>query len=73
MHRSSEEDRRVGHGFPVAPMDYMPMRDKDKGHTGEDEGQENGMPILVMTDREKGMARSSVVLRKGVYACEAIP
>ena len=56
-HRIKKE--RVEEQVPLVSIDYMFMHDKQK------EGEERGMPILVMKDRKTRVVRARVVPQKG--------
>ena len=69
--RSQEEEEN---GVPTVSMDYMFMSSREKGdgkreenQASEDQDEERGMPILVVSDHDSGMAWADVVVQKGKH------
>ena len=58
-HRVKKTEDKEDEDIPVISIDYMFMHDKQK------EGEEKGMPILVLKDRKTKVVRARVVPQKG--------
>ena len=60
-HRIRKQEDKLEEEVPVVSIDYTFMHDKQK------EGEEKGMPILVMKDRKTKVIRARVVPQKGKH------
>ena len=60
-HRIKKQEDKQEEEVPVVSIDYTFMHDRQK------EGEEKGMPILVMKDRKTKVIRARVVPQKGKH------